>query len=86
MKKIILSNQIKCLNCGDEINSSHKNDYKKCKCGSVGVGGGTEYLKRVGSKYMDQSIITLDLCDKTVKNNIARICNTFKSLIDRKEL
>lgn len=55
-KKLILSNQVKCNICGDEIYSASIHDYKYCKCGNVAVDGGMSYLKRVGSNYTEMSI------------------------------
>lgn len=46
LKQYIKRNKIKCLSCGDIIESTHVHDYKRCKCGKVAVDGGTEYLKR----------------------------------------
>ena len=34
MKKII-TNKIKCKKCGDVIESTHRHDFKLCKCGAV---------------------------------------------------
>lgn len=48
-KKIIVSNKIRCKSCGDVIESTHVYDSKRCSCKSVGVDGGTEYLRRIGS-------------------------------------
>lgn len=45
MLKIII-NKIKCNKCGDIIESTHVHDFKWCKCKSVAVDGGKEYLKR----------------------------------------
>jgi len=39
-------NMIRCLSCGDMIESTHVHDYKVCRCGSVAVDGGRDYLKR----------------------------------------
>lgn len=37
MKNKILINKIKCLKCGDIIVSTHRHDFKWCKCKSVFV-------------------------------------------------
>jgi hypothetical protein len=52
MKKII-SNSVKCLKCDEVIWSSHRHDFKYCKCGNVAVDGGEEYLRRVGNYNLD---------------------------------
>ena len=45
MEKILV-NRIRCNRCGDVITSEHRNALKWCKCGSVAVDGGTDYLRR----------------------------------------
>jgi hypothetical protein len=45
---MIVSNQVKCLKCGDTPYSSHRHDFVYCSCGSIAVDGGQEYLRRVG--------------------------------------
>lgn len=62
---IIVSNQVRCNLCGDEPFSAHRHDYKKCKCGSVGVDGGMNYLRRTfndDSDFTDLSIIMTKEC------------------------
>lgn len=44
----IVTNKIKCKKCGDVIESTHRHDFKWCKCHSVAVDGGHDYLKRCG--------------------------------------
>ena len=50
MKKIII-NKIKCKKCGEIIESTHRHDFKFCKCGAVAVDGGYDYLRRCGDLY-----------------------------------
>jgi len=47
MKKILV-NKVRCNKCGDVIESETRHDFKWCKCKSVAVDGGHDYLKRVG--------------------------------------
>ena len=47
MGKIIV-NKICCKKCGDIIESTHRYDFKFCKCGAVAVDGGKDYLRRCG--------------------------------------
>lgn len=47
MKKII-RNRIRCIHCGDIIESKSVHDYVPCSCGSCAVDGGHEYLRRTG--------------------------------------
>ena len=44
----IIQNEVKCLKCEEIIWSAHRHDYKSCKCGSIAVDGGRDYLRRVG--------------------------------------
>lgn len=46
---MIILNKARCRKCGDIIESKHRHDFVRCKCGSVAVDGGTDYLKRCGS-------------------------------------
>jgi len=74
MSKKIIQNQLRCNKCGDEPYSAHVHDFKYCKCGSVAVDGGMEYLRRVGafdnttdlSMSMEQEDLTK--CVDAVKN------------------
>ena len=53
MIKIIV-NKIRCKKCGDIIESAHRHDFKFCKCKSVAVDGGKDYLRRCGNiKYWE---------------------------------
>ena len=49
MKKI-LANKVQCKKCGDIIESKTRHDFKWCKCKSVAVDGGYDYLRRVGNR------------------------------------
>lgn len=40
-------NAVRCLLCGDEIESKHTHDFQTCSCGNVSVDGGTDYRRRV---------------------------------------
>lgn len=44
----ILVNRIRCLKCGDIIESENVHDFRWCKCKSCAVDGGRMYLRRVG--------------------------------------
>jgi len=47
----LICNKIKCLKCGDIIESKDRHDFVWCKCGAVAVDGGLEYRKRVGDIF-----------------------------------
>ena len=49
MEKIII-NRIRCCKCGEIITSHHVHDFKMCGCGTCGVDGGQEYLRRIGDR------------------------------------
>lgn len=49
MRKII-HNKIRCLKCGDEIESYSVHDFKFCSCGACAVDGGHDYLRRCGNR------------------------------------
>lgn len=53
----IICNKIQCKACGDIIESTHRHDFKFCKCGAVAVDGGKDYLKRMFDKH--ENIIEL---------------------------
>ena len=42
----ILANKIRCKKCGDIIESKSVYDFRFCKCDSVAVDGGHDYLRR----------------------------------------
>ena len=42
-------NKIQCKKCKDIITSNNLHDFKICKCKSVGVDGGSWYLRRIGN-------------------------------------
>ena len=46
----ITVNKIRCKKCNEVIESTHRHDFKFCKCGSVAVDGGLNYLRRCGNR------------------------------------
>jgi len=58
MSTKIIRNSVKCLKCGDEVESKYRHDFRFCKCGAIAVDGGHDYLKRCGQMewYQDTSI------------------------------
>ena len=56
MQKILV-NKIRCLKCGDVLESKHRHDFKSCSCKSISIDGGHDYLRRVGDlkSYEDLS-------------------------------
>jgi hypothetical protein len=47
MSEKLISNKVKCLKCGDIIESSSVHDLKSCSCGNVFVDGGLDYRRRL---------------------------------------
>lgn len=45
----LLKNAIKCLKCGDEIESKHTHDFVMCSCGACFVDGGLDYSRGGGN-------------------------------------
>lgn len=59
MSKIVRNSAL-CYNCGEEVESKHRHDFKWCSCGNLAVDGGLDYLKRSGGhlgKIKDTSIV-----------------------------
>ena len=50
-----MGNKIKCLNCNDIIESNYRHDFKWCKCGSIFIDGGQDYLRYGGKALEDES-------------------------------
>ena len=48
-------NKIQCRLCEDIIESKHRHDFVRCKCGEIFTDGGTEYFRR-GAKDMNNII------------------------------
>ena len=42
----IIHNRIKCKLCGDIIESKHRHDFVRCKCGACFTDGGHDYIRR----------------------------------------
>lgn len=49
--------QIKCLKCGDVIDSKHRHDFVWCKCQNVFIDGGDDYTRYGGDFYKDDSAV-----------------------------
>lgn len=52
-EKKIKINKIQCKFCNDIIESTHRHDFKFCRCGRVAVDGGHDYLRRCFQKPDD---------------------------------
>lgn len=71
MQKII-RNRIKCLKCGNIIESKYRHNFIWCPCGSCAVDGGTSYLKRAWRPdtkgFEEMSVVEIIEEDKNENN------------------
>lgn len=51
----LIRNRAQCRKCNDIIESKHRHDFVRCKCGSIFIDGGLEYL-RGGAKDLNDII------------------------------
>lgn len=54
--KKITANKAKCLKCQTVIESVHRHDFVRCKCGAVFVDGGKDYLRRGGTTNLIEEL------------------------------
>lgn len=60
---MIIKNAIRCNFCGDEVESTYRHEYVRCKCGACAADGGHAYLRRTFREagcYTDISIVVPD--------------------------
>jgi hypothetical protein len=89
---MILSNQAKCLTCGDTPFSAHVHDFKYCSCGAMAVDGGMEYIRRLGdSSLIEEMSISMskvhvegliEAFSDESKNDLGKVCNLVRYLRD----
>lgn len=48
-------NAIRCLKCGDVIESAHRHACIDCSCGNVTIDGGLDYRRMLGQGFLDAS-------------------------------
>ena len=48
-----MSNKLKCLKCGNEIQSLYRHDFKWCSCGNLFIDGGNDYCRCGGQGIED---------------------------------
>lgn len=65
-----LCNKIRCPVCEEVIQSYHIHDFKFCKCGSVAIDGGNEYLRRVSEVVWEELSVLDDENHETRRNNL----------------
>lgn len=59
----VLRNRCQCRQCGDIIESRHRHDFVRCRCGSIYTDGGTAYIRRGATDFAD----IIDLCEYELK-------------------
>lgn len=57
-RKRIIHNRIQCKKCNQVIESKYRHEFVLCKCGTVGIDGGLDYIRRIGNRndYIELSI------------------------------
>jgi len=50
-REVITVNKGQCKLCNDIIESVHRHDYVKCKCGEIAVDGGKSYRRRSAKDF-----------------------------------
>ena len=67
--------KVKCLNCGEILESKHRHDFVRCGCGNeTFVDGGNDYLRCGG---MDMTMVKV--IPETPTDRIARQYQDFKT-------
>lgn len=54
-RTVVVRNQCQCRQCSDIIESRHRHDFVRCRCGAIFTDGGKEYIRR-GAKELDDII------------------------------
>jgi hypothetical protein len=69
----IIKNAIKCIHCGDIIESRNRHDFVTCSCGCCSVDGGTDYLRRGFTNSRDDFIdlSEFDVCTRRWNGHVA---------------
>lgn len=98
---MILSNQVKCNNCGEAPWSAHRHDFVRCACTTeaeqVCVDGGMDYLRRVWGPKSDYEDISIRIPDRHVeglmdalsdpeRNDLGKLCNVVRYLRDEMDI
>lgn len=46
---MVVLNMAQCKKCGVVVVSTHRHDYRTCKCGAIAVDGGRDYVRLAGN-------------------------------------
>lgn len=60
-----MRNRAKCRECGDILESFHRFDYVECKCGEIGISGGTDKFEVFYKKL--ESLIRIGDNDEEIR-------------------
>jgi hypothetical protein len=60
IKRKLIANRAKCRKCGDIITSKHRHDFVWCKCESIFVDGGVDYIRRGGELELIEDMCVLE--------------------------
>ena len=52
-REVIVVNKCQCKHCGDIIESKHRHDFVRCKCGAIFTDGGKSYIRRGAADLSD---------------------------------
>lgn len=74
-----MGSKIRCLKCGDIIESKHVHDFKFCSCGNIFIDGGDEYT-RYGGKALDDGSAEFILDDGKTVNVFGSISKPFNGI------
>ena len=67
---MIVRNSIRCPICHETLISFHVHDFKMCSGHHCGVDGGNEYLRRIGSGYIELSVDDKEESFEIRRNNL----------------
>lgn len=56
---IIVRSRAQCMKCLDVIESKHRHDFVRCKCGNIFLDGGLEYVRYGASEINAKNIVLL---------------------------
>lgn len=65
MKKILRRNRVKCLNCGEILESKFRHDFQQCSCDNETFCDGGLVYQRIGGININKVEIINDEDDKT---------------------
>lgn len=63
-KSRLIRNMIRCVKCGDIIESKSIHDFKSCSCGAVFVDGGLEYQRIGGNRENWENLAEYEIIEE----------------------